>query len=93
MPPPEMPRADQYSDRNLGNIVLQNEYLINAMQHQFMVNSHFNSYQSGLADDINVMDARLNIVERVRRPGDLPQFTRRLLSNPFGEDSNDEEED
>lgn len=44
MPPPEMPRADQYVDQNLGHIVLQNEYLISAMQHQFMVNAHFNSF-------------------------------------------------
>ena len=92
MPPPNMPRADQY-DQNLGYIVRQNDYLISAMQHQFMVNAHFNTYHSGLADDINAMAARLNIGERVRRPDNLPEFTTRPPRNPYGEDTFDEEED
>ena len=89
MPPPNMPRADQY-DQNLGYIMRQNDYLISSMQHQFMVNAHFNSYHSGLADDINAMDARLNIGERVWRLGNLPEFTRMPPRNPYGDD---EEED
>ena len=95
MPPPEIPRADQYVDRSLGHIVLQNEYLINAMQHQFKVNAHFNEYQSGLADDINAMAARLNIGERVKRSVALQEFKKKAPSNPFDEpwDSNEEEED
>lgn len=85
LPPPNMPRADQY-DQNLGYIVHQNDYLISAMQHQFAVNAHFNSFRSGLADDINAMAARLNIGERVRRPGNLPEFTRIPPQNPYGDD-------
>lgn len=95
MPPPEIQRADQYVDKSLGNIVLQNEYVISAMKHQFKVNAHFNEYQSGLADDINAMAARLNIGERVRRLVALLEFQKKASSNPFDEpwDSNEEEED
>ena len=88
MPPPNMPRADQY-DQNFGYLVQQNEYMISAMQHQFQVNAHFNSYHSGLADDINAMDARLNIGERVQRPDNMPEFTRRPPQNPYDNDGKD----
>lgn len=94
MPPPEMRRADQFVDKNLGHIVLQNEYVISAMQHPFRVNAHFNNYQTGLAEDINAMAARLNIEERVRKPVALQEFTKKPPSNPFDEPwDNDEEED
>ena len=89
-----MLQADPYVDKSLGHIVLQNEYLISAMKHQFKVNAHFNDYQSGLADDINAMAARLNIGERVRKLVALLEFTEKAPSNPFDEpwDSNEEEE-
>ena len=72
MPPPQMPRADPWIDQRLGHIVLQNEFLIDAMRHQFKVNAHINNYHVGLVEDINAMVARLNIEEPVRRPADLP---------------------
>ena len=88
MPPPQMPRVDQY-DQNFGYLVQQNAYIIGALQHQFQVNTHFNQYHSGLADDINAMAAWLNIRERVRRPDNLPEFTRRPPRNPYDNDGED----
>ena len=60
-----------------------------------MVNAHFNAYQTGLAEDINAMAARLNIEERVRKSMALPEFKKKAPSNPFDEpwDSDEEEED
>ena len=88
-PPPHMPQPGQY-DQNFGYLFQQNEYIIGVLQHQLQVNAHFNRYQTGLADDINEMAARLNINERVRRPDNLPEFHMRPPQNPF---QNDEEED
>ena len=38
-----------------------------------------------MAEDINAMEARLNINERVRSPSALPQFEAQPPKNPFDE--------
>lgn len=73
--------------------MLQNEFLIDSMRHQFQVNAHFNNYHVGLAEDIIAMAARLNIDERVRKPSDLPKFEKKSPSNPFDKQCNSDEEE
>ena len=60
------------------------------MQHQMRAQAQYQIDQQGLVDDINIMAARLNIDERVRRPASPPQFYMQPPRNPF---QNDEEDD
>jgi hypothetical protein len=89
VPPSHMPHAG-YFDQHFTYLYQQNQYLMSAMQHQMRAQAQFQIDQQGLADDINIMAARLNLDERVRRPASPPEFYMQPPRNPF---QNDEEED
>lgn len=92
MPPLEIPRADPWIDQHLGHIVRQNEFLINAMMQQQLINAHCNNYHVGLAKDINTMAVGLNINGRVREPSHLPMFEARPPQSSFDEQWDKDEE-
>ena len=89
VPPPHMPHAG-YFDQYFTHLYQQNQYLMSAMQHQMRAQAQFQIDQQGLADDINIMAARLNLDEHVRRPASPPEFYMQPPRNSF---QNDEEDD
>jgi hypothetical protein len=89
VPPPHMPDAG-YFDQHFTYLYQQNQYLMSAMQHQLRTQAQYQIDQQGLVDDINLMAARLNKDERVRRPASPQPFYMQPPRNPF---QNDEEED
>lgn len=91
MPAPELPRADPWIDQHLGHLVRKNEFIMSALIHLQLINSHFYNYQVGMVDQINVMAASMNINDRVQPPQDLPTFEAQPPKNPFNEEWSDEE--
>ena len=89
VPPPHMPDAG-YFDQHFTYLYQQNQYLMSAIQHQMQAQAQYRIDQQGLVDDINIMAARLNLDERVRRPASPQPFYMQPPWNPF---QNDEEEE